>query len=634
MTVAGFAIPDGWSAQAFCFALDPSPEQAACLRRQFGGRRYARNWAVRTLKDDLDRYHATGEEQKAMLARLRKRWNQVKDAECIDAETGEVWWPEVSKEAFADGIKGAVDGYWNWQASRAGNRGRVGFPRFARKGRDRDRVTFTTGAIRVEPDRRHVTLPGSAPSGSTRTPAGWNASWPKAGPGSSRSPCPERHPADSGVPGDGPAPHPARAAGAGPGSGWMSGCGFLPPSPSPDGYVIERVPNPRPLETALKELRHLCRERSRRTRGSRRYTETQQKITRLHRRVASIRGHHLHVLTTRLAKTHGEIVVEGLDAAGMLRQKGLAGAGARRRGLSDSALGETRRQLGYKTGWYGSRLMVADRWYPSSKTCHACGHVQDIGWDELWTCAGCGTRHQRDDNAAVNLARYEPPARVIAPSAQSGPPSSAEPTVRPGPARPGRRSAEGNQPQSWQPTPRRGADEMSTIAHSSATDALNSAAAETISLIALLGVLAWAVTRPRGWPEAVVAVPAAAVLVIATGAIPLGHAGAEAGQLGPVIGFLAAVLVLAQFCDEEGLFRACGAWMARWAAGRPRRLLAAVFALASVITAVLSLDATVVLLTPVVFATAARLGRPARSRTCTPAPICRTPPRCCCRSPT
>jgi putative transposase len=103
-------------------------------------------------------------------------------------------------------------------------------------------------------------------------------------------------------------------------------------------------------------------------------------------------------------------VAEGLDAAGMLRQKGLTGARARRRGLSDSALGETRRQLGYKTGWYGSNLIIADRFYPSSKTCHSCGHVQDIGWAEHWTCGQCGTRHQRDDNAAVNLARYEPPA--------------------------------------------------------------------------------------------------------------------------------------------------------------------------------------------------------------------------------
>jgi arsenical pump membrane protein len=137
-------------------------------------------------------------------------------------------------------------------------------------------------------------------------------------------------------------------------------------------------------------------------------------------------------------------------------------------------------------------------------------------------------------------------------------------------------------------------------------DALNSAAAETISLIALLGVLAWAVTRPRGWPEAVAAVPAAVILV-AAGALPASQAGAEARQLGPVIGFLAAILVLAHLCDEDGLFRACGAWMARSGAASPRRLLAQVFAIAAVTTAVLSLDATVVLLTPVVFATATRL---------------------------
>jgi len=121
-----------------------------------------------------------------------------------------------------------------------------------------------------------------------------------------------------------------------------------------------------------------------------------------------------------------------------------------------------------------------------------------------------------------------------------------------------------------------------------------------------MAVLAWAVSRPRGLPEAVAAVPAAA-LVIATGAIPLRDALSEAQRLGPVIGFLAAVLVIAQLCDDEGLFRACGAWMAVRSGGRPRRLLAQVFAVAAVTTAVLSLDATVVLLTPVVFVTAARL---------------------------
>jgi arsenical pump membrane protein len=140
---------------------------------------------------------------------------------------------------------------------------------------------------------------------------------------------------------------------------------------------------------------------------------------------------------------------------------------------------------------------------------------------------------------------------------------------------------------------------------------LDTAAAEAVSAVLLVAVLACAVIRPWGWPEAVVAVPAAA-LVIATGAITAHRALAEAQRLGPVIGFLAAVLVLAQLCQDEGLFHACGVWLARGCAGRPRRLLARVFVIASVITAVLSLDATVVLLTPVVFATAERLGARAK----------------------
>jgi arsenical pump membrane protein len=131
--------------------------------------------------------------------------------------------------------------------------------------------------------------------------------------------------------------------------------------------------------------------------------------------------------------------------------------------------------------------------------------------------------------------------------------------------------------------------------------------AEAISVLLLFMVLGFAVLRPRGLPEAVAAIPAA-VIVVASGAVSWDQALSEIHRLAPVVAFLAAILVLAQLCDGEGLFTAVGAFTARAARGSATRLLTMVFVVAAVITAILSLDATVVLLTPVVFATAASLG--------------------------
>jgi putative transposase len=417
--MARFEIADGWCVQAFCFTLDPTVEQSRSLARHFGARRKAYNWTVAALKAGIESWHATGiETAKPSLRVLRKRWNQVKNDVCVNAETGAVWWPECSKEAYADGIDGAVDAYWNWQQSRAGTRAgrRVGFPRFKRRGRDQDRVRFTTGAMRVEPDRGHLTLPVVGTVGThentrrierlirkdrarvlaitvRRNGTGLDASVRVL----------MQRPQQPGV------GHPESQVGV------DVGVRRLATVADAEGTVLERVPNPRPLDAALKELGHVSRARSRCTKGSRQYRERTTEMSRLHRRVNDVRTHHLHVLTTRLAKTHGRIVVEGLDVAGMLRQKGLPGARARRRGLSDAALGTPRRHLTYKTGWYGSELVIADRWFPSSKTCHQCGHVQDIGWAQHWQCDPCSATHQRDDCAAANLARYQETPSAVGP---------------------------------------------------------------------------------------------------------------------------------------------------------------------------------------------------------------------------
>jgi len=132
-----------------------------------------------------------------------------------------------------------------------------------------------------------------------------------------------------------------------------------------------------------------------------------------------------------------------------------------------------------------------------------------------------------------------------------------------------------------------------------------------VALVALAVVLIFAIARPAGLSEAVAAVPAAAV-VIAVGAVSTTDAAAEVTRMLPVVGFLAAVLVLAKLCDDEGLFHAAGTWMARGSSGKPRRLLGQVFLIAAATTAILSLDATVVLLTPVVLATVRAMRVPAR----------------------
>jgi arsenical pump membrane protein len=143
---------------------------------------------------------------------------------------------------------------------------------------------------------------------------------------------------------------------------------------------------------------------------------------------------------------------------------------------------------------------------------------------------------------------------------------------------------------------------------------MHGAAAEAAAVALLVLTLAFAVTRPRGLSEAVVAVPAAAILV-ALGVVSLHNVNATLDRFGPTVGFLAAILLFGHLCAEAGVFDYLGGRAARASGARPVRLLALVVVLAAFVTATLTLDATVVLLTPVVLTTAARMNVPARPYT-------------------
>lgn len=165
-----------------------------------------------------------------------------------------------------------------------------------------------------------------------------------------------------------------------------------------DGTVI---PNPRHLKRRLKKLKRWHRVVSRRTKGSKNRKKAARKLARLYRKAANQRRNKLHQVTTRLAKTKQTIVIEDLHVSGMLKNHHLAQA------IADGGFYEFRRQLLYKAQWYGSRVILASRWEPSSKICSGCGWMkEDLTLaDRMFHCQQCGLVMDRDLNAALNLSK-------------------------------------------------------------------------------------------------------------------------------------------------------------------------------------------------------------------------------------
>jgi len=161
----------------------------------------------------------------------------------------------------------------------------------------------------------------------------------------------------------------------------------------------ERIANPRHLERKARRLARYQRRLARCQRGSANRAKAAAKVARAHRKVRDARRDFLHRASTRLVRSADTIVIEDLNVSGMVRNRHLA------RAISDCGWGEFRRQLAYKCERTGRELVVIDRWYPSSKTCSACGHrLTELSLSiRHWTCPSCRSRHDRDINAAKNI---------------------------------------------------------------------------------------------------------------------------------------------------------------------------------------------------------------------------------------
>ena len=411
-----FQPQPGFRVQAFRFALDPNVSQEHALRSHCGAARAAYNWAVGWVAASWWQRAAEesyGIPQEALtqwrpwsLPALRKAFNQSKHTDPRFAR----WWQENSKEAYNTGLANAAAAFENYAKSKNGKRrGRkVGMPRFKSKRKARLVCRFTTGTIRIEGDGRHVTLPRL---GTIRThePTVKLLSCLQAGTARILS-ATVRHERgrwfvafQAEVKRD-----LERVARPEVTVGIDLGIKTLAVMADSTGQ-IRTVPNPRHFDRARKQLRRVSRVVSRRRgpdrrtgqKPSKRWEKANAARNRVHHRVANLREDALHKLTTAVAAEYGTVVVEDLNVAGMLRNRPLA------RQVADAGFAEIRRQLDYKTRQrHATRLVTADRWYPSSKTCSGCGavkaklplHVR------TYACDACGLVIDRDENAALNLA--------------------------------------------------------------------------------------------------------------------------------------------------------------------------------------------------------------------------------------
>ena len=383
-------------------ALCPTPEQADNFARACGTARRVWNWAL----GEWNKQYAAGQKPNAMA--LKKRFNAIKysDRQWLD-ENGQPWLKTIHRDAHAQPFAHLAKA-WNrfFAHIKAGKPAHE--PRFKKKGRSRDSFCVANDKFRV--DGKTIRLPKIGEVAMTealrferkilgatvsRTADNWFVAIQVEVPDAQFY----RRRTANGVQG--------------------VDLGLKAAATLSSGETIEA---PKPLKAALRRLKIHSRRLSRKieaakiTAGfapnarlpkgtrlpvSRNRKKSSATLAKRHARIANIRADFTHKLTTQLCRENQAVVIEDLHIKGMLANETLA------RAISDVGFWMFRSQMEYKAKRYGTRLVIADRWFPSSRLCSICDGKNEALTlkDREWTCPQCGTHHDRDHNAAQNLKR-------------------------------------------------------------------------------------------------------------------------------------------------------------------------------------------------------------------------------------
>jgi putative transposase len=377
-------------------ALDPTPEQAIYFARASGVARFAWNWALVRWQEEYALWKEYQCGPKPTEISIRSALNAVKDDTFP-------WMLEVTKNAPQQAIKNLGAAFKNFFE------GRAKYPKLKKKGVAHDSFRADPGSDKAHPnaiqvDGKRIKLPvigwikmresvrfvGRIKSAIvSRTADRWFVSLSVE---VDHMPPVRKTQVAGGV-----------------------DLGVKALATLSDGTVIE---GPKAMRKRLKILRRRSRAHSRKVKGSANRRKSARRLARLHARIANVRKDALHKATTAIVRKFTIIGIEDLNVRGMMQNRCLALA------IADIGAFEFRRQLSYKAPMNSSRVVVADRWFPSSRLCNACGHLHaDMTLaDRDWVCDVCGMVHDRDENAAINLKNMAVSSTVTACGAgRSGP---------------------------------------------------------------------------------------------------------------------------------------------------------------------------------------------------------------------